>query len=704
MIDPITLEVLRCKLEAIAEDGSRTIIRTAISPVVAEGGDCACAIYNAEGELVVGGGAVQLHFDVGTNGIKAIQARHGKTIAPGDIFLVNDPYNGGGLHAQDVFIHVPVFADGKLAAWAGTSAHMIDMGGMVPGSFSTAATEVYQEAFRVPSVRLYRAGVEQEDIWAILRNNVRMANIVEMDMRSLISGANVVMDQLAKIVADYGADVFTRATHELADLTEAEVRRRIGELEPGVYRTASWSEWTNEFYHIPCALTVEKDKLIFDFDGASPQTKHFLNSKTYVIRSMIGVALCPYLAKGLPFNAGIFRAFEVRCVPGSILDAQSPAPIGGPHLDIGANAMEVAMRALNLAIAASPNSRARSNLAGPAASSGMAICTLAGRKHSGEEIGWLVLDGALVAASAGHDRDAGQMTYQIVGSGILEIVDVEVLESWYPIRFERRELRTGADGAGAFNAGRSASLAYAVDGAPELSLTIMGQRERLPIAGTGGGLPGSVTSVRLRRPNSAKEERIACHQEGVVIREGETIIVDACNGGGWGDPLDRDPAAVKAEIHRGLLTADDARRIFGVTADDSAATTADRVAMRQQRLARATAAPKPLSWTPQLRRRAEGMQAPLAVGVEQRGAVAVAARSGAPLALSPDSWVDGCPRIQQFLPSSPDVNVVAYLDPVNGDLLLVDVVAVGVSRSFDVCPERWLRAANQSGDGNAARH
>ena len=153
-------------------------------------------------------------------------------IQPGDVFLANDPYNGGGLHAQDVFIHVPVFADGKLAAWVGTSAHMVDMGGMVPGSFSTAATEVYQEAFRVPSIRLYRAGIEQEDIWAIIRNNVRMANIVEMDMRSLIAGANVVMDQLAKIIQDYGADQFSRATHELADLTESEVRRRIGELEP----------------------------------------------------------------------------------------------------------------------------------------------------------------------------------------------------------------------------------------------------------------------------------------------------------------------------------------------------------------------------------------------------------------------------------------------------------------------------------------
>jgi len=693
MIDPITLEVLRCKLEAIAEDGSRTIIRTAISPVVAESGDCSCTIYNAEGEMVVGGGAVMIHFHVGGNGIAAIRAAHGDSLAPGDIFLVNDPYNGGGLHAQDVFIHIPIFHDGKLAAWVGASAHMVDMGGMVPGSFSTSATEVYQEAFRVPPVRLSRAGVEQQDVWAILRNNIRMANIVEMDMRSLISGANVVRDQIDKLVRDYGADVFIAATHELANLTEVEVRRRIGELEPGIYRAASWSEWSDEFYRIPCALTVEADRLVFDFHGAAPQTQHFLNSKPYVITSLLGVALGPYLAQGLPFNEGLFRAFEVRCEPGSILDAQPPAPIGGPHLDVGQNAMEVAMRALNLAIAASPNSRARRNLAGPSASSGLALHTLAGRDHAGEPVGWLMLDGGLTAASAGHDRDATPMTYQVVGSGVLEIVDIEVLESWYPLRFERRELRTGPGGAGAHNAGRAASIAYTIEGAPELGMTIMGNRERLPIAGVGGGLPGGVTRFGLRRAGAATEDPLPCHQEGVRVLEGDTIVLDVSNGGGWGDPLDRDPGAVADEVRRGLLSLEDSRSVFGVVPDDASATAALRQALRSQRLAQAAPAPRPLRWTPELRNLAEGVTAPLAVGVEQRGAVAVAARSGAPLARSPHPWIDGCPRIQRAAPASPDVDVVAYLDPDTGDFLAVDVVPAGTGCSFEVSPRRWTAEA-----------
>jgi N-methylhydantoinase B len=696
MIDPILLEVLRCKLEAIAGDGSRTIIRTAISPIVAESGDCSCTLYDANGDVVVGGGAVRIHFHVGRDGVRKILELHDETIADGDIFLVNDPYNGGGLHAQDVFIHVPIFCEGELTAWVGASAHMIDMGGMVAGSFSTSATEVYQEAFRVPPVRLYRAGVEQKDIWAIIRNNIRTANIVEMDMRSLISGANVVRNQLLKLAREYGTDTFRSATSALSALTEAEVRKRIGELEPGSYRATSWSEWVDEFYHIPCTLTVHADHLVFDFTGASPQTDHFLNSKPYVITSLLGVQLAAYLGRDLPFNEGVFRTFEVICEPGSILDAQPPAPIGGPHLDVGQNAMEVAIRALNYAIAASPKSRARINMAGPSASSGLGLHTLAGLGYDGEPIGWLMLDGGLTAASAGHDRDSPNMTYQVVGSGILETADIEVLESWYPVIINHRGPRVGTGGAGAFCAGRPVSLSYTVNGTNALSMTIMGNRERLPIAGMAGGLPGTTTSFEIKRVGSDEAEPLACHQDGIGLEAGDTIICDISNGGGWGDPLERDPARVVDEVRRGLLTWDEARAVFGVVDGSPGATNEVRAVMRRERLARAAPAKSPLEWTPELRALTDGAEAVLGAGVFQRGSVAVAEASGAPLAVSPNSWTDGCPRIVGFGGPAKGVDYVAYLDPGAGTLLAVDVVPEGHGRSFDIIPDRWRNAAGDS--------
>ncbi|WP_408587929.1 hydantoinase B/oxoprolinase family protein [Novosphingobium sp.] len=689
MTDPILLEVLRCKLEAIAEDGSRTIIRTAISPIVAESGDCSCTIYSPEGDLVVGGGAVRIHFRVGGDGIRKIFEMHGDSIADGDIFLVNDPYNGGGLHAQDVFIHVPIFANGRLLAWVSTSAHMIDMGGMVPGSFSTSATEVYQEAFRVPPVRLYRAGVEQRDVWAILRNNVRMANVVEMDMRSLIAGANVVKDQLVKLTREYDADVFADITRSLSALTEAEVRRRIAELEPGTYRATSWSEWTDEFYRVPCTLTVTKDHLTFDFSGASAQTDHFLNSKRYVINSLIGTQLSAYLGQDLPFNEGVFRVFDVVCEPGSILDAQAPAPIGGPHLDVGQAALEVAMRALNYALGASPRSRARKNMAGPSASSGLALHTLAGTGLDGNPIGWLMLDGGLTAACAGHDRDAPNMTYQAVGNGVLETVDIEVLESWYPIRINSRLPRAGTGGAGEFTAGRPVALSYSIDAPKPLSMTIMGNRERLPLAGMAGGMPGATTRMGLIRAGDDTIEDLACHQDGIRLERGDTVLCDVSNGGGWGDPLNRDPALVLSDVGRGLLTADEARQVYGVIEGGTDAIAALRNELRQQRLARAKPAPHPVAWTDELRAATEGIEAPLAAGVVQRGHVAVAEASGAALAVSPAPWTDGCPYIEGFGNRDSTVDYVAYLDPVSGQLLAVDATPKGNGCSFEIAPQRW---------------
>ncbi|MEJ7935950.1 hydantoinase B/oxoprolinase family protein [Sphingobium sp. AN558] len=705
MIDPIVLEVLRCKFEAIAGDGARTIIRNAISPVVAESKDCSCAIYSAEGELIVGGGKVQIAFHIGGNGIRAIRGLHGDTIADGDVFLVNDPYNGGGLHAQDVIVHIPVFVDGRIVAWVGASAHMMDMGGMVPGSFSTSATEVYQEAFRLPPVHLFREGVEQKDIWAILRNNIRLPDVVEMDLRSLIAGASVVCGQILRVVADYGDNVFQDVIKTLSDLTEAEVRRRIAELEPGVYTTRSWTEWTDEFYHIPCELRIEHNHLIFDYRGASPQTKHYFNSKPDVIKSLLGVGIAAYIARGLPFNEGLFRAFDVVCDRGSILDAQPPAPIGGPHLEVGQNAMEVGVRALNLALAASPDARGRTHLSGPPSSSGSALHTLSGIGLEGESQGWIMLEGALGGASAAHSRDGIEFSRELVGNGqLIDLVDVEILESWYPIMFDWRNLRSGTGGGGEFTAGRPISLAYSVVGTKALSLTIMGNRERLPIAGTAGGLPGSITHFNVRRAVDARVEPLACHQDGIPLAEGDMLMLEVSNGGGWGDPLLRDVDVVEREVARGLISSEEAARVYGVILGDRDATDAHRGEILRQRLTKAEPAPAPLVWNQNLQRASEGVSGPLAAGIDQRGSVAVSVMSGAPLAISPNHWTGGCPRIRNFIETHPDVEISAYLDPETGHLLLVDVVPAGNECSWTSVPKRWADAEQGSEAAEKAQY
>jgi N-methylhydantoinase B len=692
MIDPIVLEVIRCKLEAIANDGAKNIKRTAVSPAVADSGDCSCAIYDATGALLVGGGAIVIHFHTGSNGVEKILELHGDTLAPGDVFMVNDPYSGGGFHAQDVYVHMPIFAEDKLIGWVGCSAHMMDMGGAVLGSFSPAATECYQEAFRFPPVRISRGGEEQGDIWAILRNNIRLPDLVEIDLRSLISGCYVTQQGVAQLAKEYGADTLSEAAANLIHLTEVEMRRRVELLEEGTYSFVSWSEWTEENFKVPCTLTVSDGKLTFDYTEASPQSSHYFNTKPYVITSLLGVQVGATLGYDLPLNEGTFKIFEVVCRPGSLLDAQPPAPIGAPHLDVGMNAAEVGMHTLNLAIAASPKSSARANMSGPSSGSGQSLHTLTGKGRDGKPDGWLMTDGAKVAPSAGHDRDPGDTYYEGLGNGAAtEMVDVEVVEAWYPILIKRRGPRPGLNGAGKFRSGAGLSMEYMVRGIDELSMTLMGNRERVPIAGLGGGLPGAVTKFQIRRRDGAVEP-LACHQQGIPLKEGEGVLIDCASGGGWGDPLDRAPAMVEADVTNMRLSVEDARDIYGVLVGDVAGTADLRAQKLRERLDRAKPAAKPLNWNDDLRVAALGDQAPLYEGVDQHGAVAVSIRSGAPLAVSPDSWTEGCPTIEHFVASSSDVNVVAFLDPGSGHLLAVDVRLEGGGRSFNTAPKRWTDA------------
>lgn len=691
MIDPIVLEVIRCKLEAIADDGARNVIRTAVSPAVADGGDCSCAIYDADGQLLVGGGPIVIHFHTGCNGVAKIKEMHGETLAPGDIFIVNDPYSGGGFHAQDVYVHMPVFAQDRLVAWVGLSAHMMDMGGSVLGSFSPTATECYQEAFRFPPIRLSRGGEEQVDMWNVLRTNIRLADLVEIDIRSLISGGYVTQRGLVELVEDYGHEMFSEASNELIRLTELEMRRRIGLLEPGDYSFVSWSEWTKDYFKVPCTLTVEADRLVFDYRDASPQSSHYFNSKPYVIASLLGVQIAHTMGHDLPLNEGVFKCFEVICRPGSLLDAQPPAPIGAPHLDVGMNASEVGMHALNLAIAASPQSNARSNMAGPSGGSGISLHTVVGTGLTGQPDGWLMLDGGMVGCSAGHDRDPGDTFYEGMGSGAAtETIDIEVLESWYPMRVERRGPRAGTGGAGAFRAGAGTSMAYSLQGSSDLSLTLMGNRERVPIAGLGGGLPGALTEYSIRRLDGTVEP-VLCHQQGIPLEEGEAILFDLSSGGGWGDPLDRVTAMVLADVESGRITADEAKSVYGIVIGDERASQEARAAILAERLVRAEPARRPLIWNSDLQQLAEGEEAPLYIGVDQKGAVAVSVRTGAPLAVSPDHWTDGCPVIRNFIPSAKGVSIDAYLDPGSGHLLAVDVALEDQGPSFRSSPNRWTK-------------
>ena len=461
-VDDIALEVLRTRLMAIAEEGAVTIERTACNPVIAESRDCSCTLLDAGGRLIVGGGAVAHHFGACDHAVQATLAAHGDTIRPGDVFIANDPHSGGGLHYQDVVVQRPLFVDDRLIAWSVNSGHMIDMGGMAFGSWSPAAVECYQEALRLPPVRLFRAGVEVADIWAILRTNVRVSELVEMDIRSLVAGSLVAHDKMAALAEAMGAEQFLAGVQALHQRTEREMRRRISLLEDGEYCMTTWTEWEEEIYKVPCRLTVDGDTLHFDFTGAAPQTRHFFNSKEHIIRAIVVSDVTDVLAHDVPLSAGLFAPIKLTCPEGT----RGQLAAAGTH-GIRAFRRRAECQHGRPAMRDDGHCRVRSGGAGAASPVGSRRALVHGpaylvlSQHERRPDGWLMIDGAMAGGSAGHDRDGYDLfSFMVARKAIIEAVDVELFESRYPALVTEKRPRPGEAGAGRHRAGAGCQMSY----------------------------------------------------------------------------------------------------------------------------------------------------------------------------------------------------------------------------------------------------
>ena len=387
-------------------------------------------------------------------------------------------------------------------------------------------------------------------------------------------------------------EAFTGSLGAIRDLTEAEMRRRISDIEDGVYRATSWTEYGEEFYEIPCTLTVDGDHLILDFEGASPQTEHYFNSKPYIIEAEFMVMLAQRMAQDLPFNEGIFAPIELRCPAGTIVNADPPAPIAAAHMHVGLNAADVAIQAFTLALGASAQAPARRYLAGAGFESALGNNLWSWQQPDGASDAFIVLDGNWVGGSAGQQRDGIDLGRNPVGSDIEgSLADIEILESWFPLLFLERSARPGAGGAGRYRAGGGTQFSFRPSGIDQISGTMFGMRRWMPLPGLAGGSPGACTEFLVHRLDGTVEE-LDPNSAGTPVRDGEWFEMRLSSGGGFGDPLDRDPAAVAADVAAGRFSATEAAEIYGTVLDshhqvDEPATAARRASICRERLRRA---------------------------------------------------------------------------------------------------------------------
>ncbi|WP_190820276.1 hydantoinase B/oxoprolinase family protein [Saccharopolyspora pogona] len=607
--DPVTLEVIRMRLDSIVEEMGIAMIRSSGSPVITEAGDFNTALFDPTGRIYAYSDYVQFHIGSGSVAVQnLVKAIEGEPLAPGDAFICNDPHTAGASHPPDTNVISPIFHGDELIGWAQSQAHLVDVGGMTPGGFAPGAHDCYAEALRLPpGVKIFERGEPVEWVRRILLNNVRVPALFWNDVRSLVASNNTGIRRLLSTIEEFGIEQFRDYTRLSFELAEQVVRDRIARIPDGTYTAEEWTEHNghvDELYRVACTMTKRDDQITFDFTGSSEQTDGFVNCSYGALVGSVATAIVPILAWDVPFNEGVMTAFDIVAEPGSIVNPRPPAPISNGHLTTGARVSRVVTKLMNDACRRSDDDTIRDRTQGVWGDSWTGGIS-AGTTDDGEYFVLFNMDGGGMGAGAQPDRDgldcAGMMT-QVNNM----LPDVEMNEMLYPVLYLWKQLNTESAGHGAHRGGLGLRFAWTLHGAGEVTQTVFAPNAQVVADGFGGGLPGGGSGHEVWRQtdvarlladglvpapdtlSAADRELLEINQQSVRVRAGDVFVQWIAGGGGYGDPLLRAPQLVAADVRDGYVTGETAQRTYGVIVTDDtvdeAATRRARTAMRQERL------------------------------------------------------------------------------------------------------------------------
>jgi N-methylhydantoinase B len=560
-IHPVTYEVVRNRLLGVTNEMRIALQSVSGSPTVTEATDFFTGLYVPDGSFATMGFQVT-HEAPPVGALIRHITTTGRPVREGDMFIGNDPYVGA-LHQNDVQMASPVFHDGQIMAWAGVMAHETDMGGMDFASWCPGATEVYQEGLRIPAVKLVDRGEVREDVLEMILAATRLPAALGLDIRAFIATLNVARERLHSLFGRYGARQVDLVMHRMIDDSERATRQRLAELPDGVVHVRDFLEHdghANVLYTVDLVATKAGDQLSLDFGGSSRQAPGFINATRSGLAGGVTGALIPTLGFGIPWNAGLLRPVAIEAPEGLICTARHPAPVGSATVETVWTVTNVVQKALNTFLACTPRYAHRAQ----AVSSGtMATFNLGGVNQFGERFGLHLLDplaGGSGAFASSDGIDAGGP----VAVPVPAIADVESNEQVSPLFYRYRRLRPGTGGAGTFRGGNAAEIALTLHGVAGAEALVMTHGAEVPnSAGLFGGWPGATVSQRFNA------EQLGPKPGRIPMRPGDVFAVSWQGGGGWGDPLLRSPAAVAADVAAGLVTAAEARDVYGVLLDDA---------------------------------------------------------------------------------------------------------------------------------------
>ena len=541
-LDPITVEVVRHKLEGIANEMQQTLLRSSFSPIVKEGLDASSCLFTIRGETLAQATAIPIHLATLIPIIaKMLEVFPLATMKPGDVYCMNDPYLGG-THLPDVALVQPVFFNDRPIALSATMTHHQDMGGMSPGSIPTNATEIFQEGLRLPPLKFRDAGKYNETLVAIIRQNVRIPDAVMGDLNAQLAACNVGARRMAQLAGELGDNHALAIFDELLDRSEILTRAALRTIPAGTYRYVDFSDNDgidlDRNIRFEVAVTVKDGTFHCDFTGSSPQVRGPFNcvpsgslaAACYAVRAVTDPAI--------PTNAGCFRPITLALPKGSVVNPLEPAPV---------NSRTATIKRITGCILGALKEVLPERV--PADSSGELVALMFGGRHGN---GQAFVTGELIAGGSGAGPQSDGV--DAIETDVTNCMNlpVEALEMDAPIRVHRLALRQDSGGAGTQRGGLGVVKEYEIlDG--EVSFTYRGERHFFAPQGAQGGGEAAKAHAVIRRIDGREE--VIPSKAMTTLRAGDRVLIETAGGGGNGPPAGRSRSALDTDLADGKVSA-----------------------------------------------------------------------------------------------------------------------------------------------------
>lgn len=543
-LDPITLAVLKGRLEQIADEMDATLFRSAFNPIIAEAHDASHGLYHATtGEtLIQGKSGLPVFVGAMSFAVKAVidKAAQDGDLADGDVYIFNDPYDGG-THLSDFKLVRPYMRDGKVFCWLASVGHWHDVGGNVPGNYNPVATECFQEGMLIPPVKLYAAGKLRGDIVSILRSNSRLPTSLYGDMNGQVGALDLGIKRMDALLAEYGAASVQAALGELRARAAMMMRANIADLPDGRYSAEDWLDndgIVDEPLKIGLDITIAGDKMTLDFSRTAKACAGPVNIAYSTAVAACYVAL-KHVFQDVPANAGVLDPIEFKIPEDSLLSVKAPKPVGG-YTETILRLIDVVFQAIAQAAPERANGCAYGTIN---------ALSLAGWRKNGQR--WVMFS-FFGGGHGGHPQGDG-LNHGNAPISTATIPPVEILEAAYPVMFTQWALRPDSGGAGKHRGGLGA--VYEIELLEEnADVFLFGERGKFAPPGVAGGEAAARNRFVYAENGVEREPPQISKMVGLKLKRGERLRLETPGGGGYGNPAERPKEAIERDRTLGYVT------------------------------------------------------------------------------------------------------------------------------------------------------